>query len=95
MCLPFAKVLFNVFTNSVVSKLKCIQSRFAGDTKLGEAVDSLESREVLQSVLEKYSDMVIGHCGGGPSAGLDDLVILFSLNDSMIGGMGSQQPHEV
>lgn len=58
---------------NLVSRFKCIRSRFAGDTKLGGAVDSLESREILQSVLEKYSDMVIGHGGDGPTAGLDDL----------------------
>lgn len=73
MCLPFATILFNVFTNNLVSRLKCIQSRFAGDSKLGGAVDSLENREILQRVLEKFSDMVIGRCGDGSTAGLDDL----------------------
>lgn len=71
--LLFKTLLKSVFTNNLVSRLKCVQSRFAGDTKLGGAVVSLESREILQSVLEKHSDMVIGCYGDRPTAGLDDL----------------------
>lgn len=40
---------------------------------MGGAVDSLENREILQRVLEKFSDMVIVRCGDGSTAGLDDL----------------------
>lgn len=40
---------------------------------MGGAVDSLENREILQRVLEKFSDMVIGRCGDGSTAGLDDV----------------------
>lgn len=51
-------ILFNVFINHLDVELKCILSKFADDTKLGRAVDSLESREVLQRNLDR---LVAGH----------------------------------
>jgi len=40
--------LFNVFINVLDAGIECTLSKFAGDTKLGGAVHSLEAREVLE-----------------------------------------------
>jgi len=39
-------MLFNVFINGLDAKVKYTVSKFAGDTKLGGAVDSLKGRNI-------------------------------------------------
>lgn len=43
----FVPVLFNAFINNFDAGLKYIHNKFAEDTKLGGAIDSLEDREIL------------------------------------------------
>lgn len=49
-------MLFNVFVNDQDTGIKCTLSKFAVDTELGEAVDSLEDRETLQRDLERLEN---------------------------------------
>ncbi|KAJ7396487.1 hypothetical protein BTVI_01009 [Pitangus sulphuratus] len=46
-------MLFNIFLNYLDTGLEGILSKFANDTNLGGAVDSLEGREALQRNLSK------------------------------------------
>ncbi|GAB0184036.1 mitochondrial enolase superfamily member 1 [Grus japonensis] len=46
-------VLFNVFINDLDAGVKCTLTKLANDTKLGGAVDSLDSKEVLQRHLDR------------------------------------------
>ena len=47
---------FNIFVSVTYSGLECTLSKYAADTKLSDAVDSLEGRDAIQRGLDRLED---------------------------------------
>ena len=51
--LVLGPVLFNIFVSEMDSRIECIPSKFANDTKLCGAVGTLEGRDAIQRDLDR------------------------------------------
>lgn len=57
-------MLFSIFINDLDNELEGIQWKFAGDTKLGGALDSLKDRASLQRDIDEIEGQAItNHMG--------------------------------
>ncbi|KAJ7414316.1 hypothetical protein BTVI_41375 [Pitangus sulphuratus] len=52
-------VLFNIFINDLDAGVQCTINKFAGDSKLGGAGDSLEGQEAFQKDLDRFEHWAI------------------------------------
>jgi len=49
-------VLFNIFINDLESWIECILRRFADNTKLSDAVDTIEGKDAIERDLNKLKN---------------------------------------